>query len=214
MKKLKIIFSHKILRIFTWAFLGLVGIFIILLIIRFFNYFEEEKINNQILKIHSTKINVSDVMGDNLPIDPSLNADKTIIGIDSNNNGIRDDVEIEIFKEYPDSSKTRAVLLQYALTLQMETIQPFVNTINATELLREESRASTCLSDFLVPRKDPESSRDYNDIEKIDSFINFIENKQFNTESRKSNRNNFLKNVRSFSDLEDDCDIDLFKLPN
>jgi len=214
MKKLKIIFSHKILRIFTWAFLGLVGIFIILLIIRFFNYFEVEKINNQILKIHSTKINVSDVMGDNLPIDPSLNADKTIIGIDSNNNGIRDDVEIEIFKEYPDSSKTRAVLLQYALTLQMETIQPFVNTINATELLREESRASTCLSDFLVPRKDPESSRDYNDIEKIDSFINFIENKQFNTESRKSNRNNFLKNVRSFSDLEDDCDIDLFKLPN
>ena len=214
MKKLKIIFSYKILRIFTWAFLGLVGIFIILLIIRFFNYFEVEKINNQILKIHSTKINVSDVMGDNLPIDPSLNADKTIIGIDSNNNGIRDDVEIEIFKEYPDSSKTRAVLLQYALTLQMETIQPFVNTINATELLREESRASTCLSDFLVPRKDPESSRDYNDIEKIDSFINFIENKQFNTESRKSNRNNFLKNVRSFSDLEDDCDIDLFKLPN
>jgi hypothetical protein len=214
MKKLKIIFSHKILRIFTWAFLGLVGIFIILLIIRFFNYFEVEKVNNQILKIHSTKLNLSDVMGDNLPIEPGLDADKTIIGIDSNNNGIRDDVEIEIFKEYPDYAKTRAVLLQYALALQMETIQPFINTVNATELLKEESRASTCLSDVLVPRKDPESSRDYSDIEKIDSFINFIENKQFNTEDRKSNRNNFLKNVRSFSDLEDSCDIDLSKLPD
>ena len=214
MKKLKIIFSHKILRIFTWAFLGLVGIFIILLIIRFFNYFEEEKINNQILKIHSTKISMSDVMGDNLPIDPGIMANNTIVGIDSNNNSIRDDVEIDIFKEYPDSAKTRAVLLQYALSLQMATVQPFINTVNATEILRKESRADTCLSDILVPRKDPESSRDYSDIEKIDFFVNFIENKQFNTEDRKSNRNNFLKNVRSFSDLEDGCDIDLSKLPN
>lgn len=214
MKKLKIIFSRKIFRIFKWAFLGLVGLFIILIIIRFFNYFEVEKVNNQILKIHSTKINLSDVMGDNLPTENVLLADNTVVGIDSNNNGIRDDVEIAIFKEYPDSAKTRAVLLQYALTLQMATVQPVINTVNATEILREESRADTCLSDVLVPRKDPESGRDYSDIEKIDSYISFIENKQFNTEDRKSSRNNLLKNVRSFSDLEDSCDIDLSKLPN
>lgn len=214
MKKLKIMFSSKIFHIIKWIFLVILFAFIILVIVRFFNYFDVKKNNEQILKIHSTKINMSDVTGENLPIDPGINADKTIQGIDSNKNGIRDDVEIAIFKEYPDSMKTRAVLLQYALALQMETTQPFVNTMISTEVIREEDRANTCLSDQISPRKDFESSREYSDLEKIDLFSNFIKDKQFNTKERESNRNNFLKNVRSFSDLEGVCDIDLSKLPN
>ena len=214
MKKLKIMFSSKIFHIIKWIFLVILFAFIILVIIRFFNYFDVKKNNEQILKIHSTKISMSDVTGENLPIDPGINADKTIQGIDSNKNSIRDDVEIAIFKEYPDSMKTRAVLLQYALALQMETTQPFVNTMISTEVIREEDRANTCLSDQISPRKDPESSREYSDLEKIDLFSNFIKDKQFNTKERESNRNNFLKNVRSFSDLEGVCDIDLSKLPN
>ena len=214
MKKLKIIFSHKIFHIFTWVFLSLLGAFIVLTIFRFFNYFEVEKINNLVSKIHSNKISINDVMGDNLPIDPGIANDKTIIGIDSNKNGIRDDVEIAIFKEYPNSAKTRAVLLQYALALQMQMTQPFIDTTIATEVVREQSRASTCLSDEISPRKDPESSRDDIGMEKIYTYINFVENKQFNTEERRNDRDVFFKNVRSYSDLEDGCDIDLTKLPN
>ena len=67
-------------------------------------------------------------MGKNLPSDPGALADATVQGVDANQNGIRDDVELAVFKEYPNSAKTRAVLLQYALALQMEVIQPMVNT--------------------------------------------------------------------------------------
>lgn len=213
MKKLKIIFSHKILRIFTWAFLGLVGIFIILLIIRFFNYFEVEKVNNQILKIHSTKINMSDVMGDNLPIEPGLGVDKTIIGIDSNNNGIRDDVEIAIFKEYPDSSKNRAVLLQYALSFQTMVNQPFINEDIATSIMQEKSRAYSCVGTILIRDDNNQDimNRYFEDSDKLHSFI---ENLQLNTIDRIKNDKDFYKKVRSYSDLEEGCDIDLSKLSN
>ena len=46
-------------------------------------------------------------MGKNLPAQPDqkLN-DSTIAGIDENKNGIRDDVELAIFKKYPDNAKT------------------------------------------------------------------------------------------------------------
>ena len=208
MKKLKIIFSHKISRIFIWVFLSLFGAFIILIIFRFFNYFEVEKVNSQVLKIHSTKISMSDVMGDSLPIEPSIGGDSAIIGIDSNKNGIRDDVEVAIFKEYPNSAKNRAVLLQYALALQMQTVQPFVDTTIATEVAREQSRGFMCIGDINLDKQSDES---YN---KLLSLVSFVEDKQFNTEERKNARTIFLKNVRSYSDLEGGCDIDLTKLPN
>lgn len=213
MKKLKIIFSHKIFRIFKWAFLGLVGLFIILIIIRFFNYFEVEKVNNQILKIHSTKISMSDVIGDNLPIEPGIMADNTIVGIDSNKNGIRDDVEIAIFKEYPDSAKTRAVLLQYALDLQMIVNQPFLDTTIATEVAREQSRGFMCVGKVLI-RDDNNQDIMNRYFEDSDKLHLFVENLQLNTIDRIKNDKDFYKKVRSYSDLEDSCDIDLSKLTN
>jgi hypothetical protein len=46
-------------------------------------------------------------------------------GIDANQNGIRDDVEIAIFEKYPNDAKIRAAELQYAMALQMELTQVF-----------------------------------------------------------------------------------------
>lgn len=71
--------------------------------------------------INSKKITLDDVMGKNLPLEPDkkLN-DSTIAGIDANKNYIRDDVELAIFKKYPDSAKIRAAELQYAQALQLE----------------------------------------------------------------------------------------------
>ena len=48
-------------------------------------------------------------------------------------------MELAIFKEYPNSAKTRAVLLQYALALQMEAVQPIVNkeTVIATSVKKK-----------------------------------------------------------------------------
>lgn len=208
--------AHKILKIIKWAFLILLGLYIILVIGRGIYRVNEEKINLQVDKIHNTKLTMDDVLGTNLPSDPGELADATVAGVDANENGIRDDVELAVFKEYPDSAKTRAVLLQYALAMQMQFIQPIINTIIVDKVIGEQSRADSCVADILVPRKNPESERSDIDMEKIDTYINFIEDKQLNTKDRKEAQIDFYKNLGSFanSTKNEVCDIDYSKLPN
>jgi hypothetical protein len=212
MEKMKKIFAHRIFKIFFWAFLILLALYIVIVIVRVFHFYNLDKTNAQVEKIHNTKLTTDDVLGTNLPPDPGALADQTVAGVDANNNGIRDDVELAVFKEYPNSAKTRAVLLQYALALQMETIQPFVNTTIATEVVREEDRADSCVADTLVPRKSPESSRSSTDMGKIDTYINFIEDKQLNTDGRKKAEQSFYKYLISYNSLDAICDIDVSKL--
>ena len=215
MEKIKILFAHRFFKILKWVFLILLGLYLILVAVRVVHFFNLDKTNAQVEKIHSTRLQLADVMGDNLPPDPGDLADKTVAGVDVNKNGIRDDVELAVFKEYPNSAKTRAVLLQYALALQMEVIQPMVDTTTVTEIITEQGRADTCIADTLIPRKSPESSRNYSDVIKIDAFVNFVKDKQFNTEARKIAHKDFIKNLRSFGDSTNEtCDIDILKLQN
>ena len=74
----------------------------------------------------------------------------------------------------------------------MEMTQSIKNTVTATEIIREQDRAGYCVSDILVPRKDPQSSRSNTEVEKIFSFLGFVENRQFNTKERKDARNIFF----------------------
>ena len=212
MEKIKMFFKiswvHKILKILKWAFLILLGLFIILVIGRWIYLDNQAKTDEQVIKIHNTKLTLDDVMGKNLPSDPGALADATVQGVDANQNGIRDDVELAVFKEYPNSAKTRAVLLQYALALQMEVVQPMVNTITVTEVVREQSRGFQCVGDIIPDREKQES------YEKLNSLIKFVKDKQFNTKERKNARDTFLKDVRSYSDLDQICDIDYSKLSN
>ena len=204
------------LKILKWSAISIAVAFAALVVYRMFYLWNEEKTREQVARIHSTKLTLDDVMGKNLPPPPGDDADKTIAGIDANHNNIRDDVELAIFKEYPDSAKTRAVLLQYALASQMEVVQTIVSEGTVTEVATEQGRADTCVADTLVPRKSPESSRVYSDIEKIDGFINFVENKQFNTDARKKSHHDFYENkLGSYGDSTNDmCDIDSSTLPN
>ncbi|HAT67991.1 MAG: hypothetical protein A2481_03040 [Candidatus Yonathbacteria bacterium RIFOXYC2_FULL_47_9] len=197
-------------RIAKWVGLVLVVSFVALFVSRMFHVYNLEKTEEQVAKIHATRLTMDDVMGKSLPPDPGAEADKTIAGIDANKNGIRDDVELAIFKEYPDSAKTRAVLLQYALALQMEVIQPVVNKETVTEVATEGSRADTCLADTLVPRKSPESSRNDTEIEKINMYTAFVKNKQLNTEARKKSQHDFYQGkLGSYSESTNVvCDTD------
>ncbi len=83
-----------------------------------------------------------------------------------------------------------------------------VNTVTTTEVVREQSRAFQCIGDTIPNREKPES------YEKLNFLIKFVKDKQFNTEKRKNARNTFLEDVRSYSDLNQICDIDYSKLPN
>ena len=194
----------KIITVLKWVAI----VIVVLLLARLPFYLRNENTKEQVVKIHATKLTMDDVMGVDLPPDPGRDADKTISGIDANENGIRDDVELAIFKEYPDSAKTRAVLLQYALALQMEVTQPFENTTNVAEVVREQGRGHDCLADTLVPRESPESGRSFSDVKKINELVSFVEDIQFNTREREEFNNNFYENLRSFSPIDGQvCDI-------
>lgn len=205
-------FLRKVFCFIKWFLIVLIFLFVVSVIVRTVQLAQQNKTNKQVEIIHSTKITMADVRGEKLPPDPGEEGDKTIEGVDVNKNGIRDDVELAIFKEYPSSAKTRAALLQYALVGQMILSQPFINTTIATEVIREHGRADTCLADILVPRKSPESFREYEDLEEIEGYEKFVNDLQFNTQKRKQAENNFYKSIRSFSDLENYCDIDYAKL--
>ncbi len=201
---------QKFLKILKWMGIVLVGLFIVAEVIRWPFRVREERTAELVQKIHATKLQLSDVMGDNLPPDPGAEADKTIAGIDANKNGIRDDVELAIFKEYPNSAKTRAVLLQYALTLQLQMTLPIVNKDTVTATVEDnESRADICLWN-LSSRKDMKKfSAD------IDKYENFIKKLQLNTETRKNYLGNLFEgNLSSYSSSNDGCDLDLKTLPN
>ncbi len=202
------------LKILKWTVIILVGLFVVAEIIRWPFRVREERTAEQVAKIHATKLQLSDVMGDNLPPDPGEQADDTIEGIDANQNGIRDDVELAIFKEYPNSAKTRAPLLQYALALQMEFVQPIINKETVTEVATEQSRADSCLADQLVPRKSPESYRTEEQMEKIAILVSYVEDKQFNTKERENAHHDFYQgNLGSYGESTNEaCDIDSSQL--
>ena len=197
------------LKILKWSAISIAVAFAALVVYRMFYLWNEEKTREQVARIHSTKLTLDDVMGKNLPPDPGAYADKTIQGIDANHNNIRDDVELAIFKEYPDSAKTRAVLLQYALALQMEVVQPMINQETVTEVVREQSRAYSCVGEILSR----ENMNQY--IEEGGKLRSFISEKQRNTPERKKMREDFVEKIGAYNESENRvCDIDIFILPN
>ena len=193
-------------KIFKWGGIILLIAYIALVIYRGFVLRAEEKTNEQVVRIHATKLTLDDVLGKNLPPVPS-NPDSSIPGFDANKNGIRDDVELAIFAEYPNSARTRAVLLQYALALQMEVTQELVNTGTVIAVAQEESRAFVCIGD-VVPRTSSQFD------EETDKLTNFVKEKQLNTEERKETRTKFYEKINSYASLERKCDIELSTLSN
>ena len=216
MEKIKIFFAHKFFKILKWAFLILVLGFIVLVGFRMSYLKKMDKINVQVERIHNARITMDDVMGKYLPPDPGAEADKTIEGIDINKNGIRDDVELAIFNKYPNSAKTRAVLLQYAFALQMEFTQPMLSTEIVTEVVTELGRADTCVVETLYPIYDDRQTRTNKEVLEIEKYINFVRNKQSNTEDRMKYKENFYEFLRSYGNSENKqiCDINIATLPN
>lgn len=184
----------------------MLGLFILAEIIRWPFRLKEEKTAEQVVKIHATKLQLNDVLGKNLPPDPGAEADKTVAGIDANKNGIRDDVELAIFKEYPNSAKTRAVLLQYALVLQMQMTLPIVNKETVTATVEDRSKALNCVWS-ISSRADMKKF-----ITETDKNENFVESRQINTKQRKKYRENFYEYLGSYSGSHEGCDLDLTTL--
>ena len=198
----------KVFDVLAVSFGVVIVLFIVVVIIRLPHNLDTVATNKQVAKIHATKLTLDDVMGKNLPPSPGAEADKTVQGIDANKNGIRDDVELAIFKEYPNSAKTRAVLLQYALTLQMQMTLPIVNKETVTATVEDnKSRADVCFW-ALSSRSDMKKF-----IADIDYYRGFVESRQFNTEQRKKSLHDFYEYLGSYSSSNEGCDLNIATLP-
>lgn len=202
---MSIIFWIK--KIVKWGIVLVVVGFIALVIGRAVHFEVKDRTDKEVARIHAVKLTLDDVMGKHLPPDPGANADTTVVGVDANGNGIRDDVELAIFKEYPHSAKTRAVLLQYALALQMEMTQKRVNRETVTAVIEVGEKAYGCIGKI--------SSRDKKDyFEKVDALTEFAEKKQLNNEMRIKQQEDFYTKLGSHTLSKGICDIDLSTLPN
>ncbi|MDR2033392.1 MAG: hypothetical protein LBP89_02020, partial [Helicobacteraceae bacterium] len=101
----------------------------------------------------------------NLPPDPKSEGKKTLEGIDSNNNGIRDDVEIAIYNYAPrlDQERYRAGLIQLAKAMQTEVKVSAAEfdtlwaadqeTLKAIKCLKQTSLDGVGLEEFNFVRK-------------------------------------------------------------
>ena len=109
------------------------------------------------------------VDGSNLPPVPNVGTvDATVEGIDNNKNGIRDDVELEIFERYPgeENIEIRAALLQYAMALQTELVD-VMDSETWVAATQEIGRAFSCV----YKAEDKKLDRAYEQADNISSLI-------------------------------------------
>jgi len=81
------------------------------------------------------------IAASDLPPDPGEQGMQTLEGMDSNHNGVRDDVERYIGIHYADSAKTRSALMQYAEAMQ----EKLVNQKASLDPVHKVLRAYDCL---------------------------------------------------------------------
>ena len=196
---------RKVWKWAKWPLAVLVMAYVALVIYRIPAVGEKQRTAAAISNIEAQKITLADVDGTNLPPQPyEPENDATVAGIDKNNNGIRDDVELAIFAKYPNSAKIRAAELQYALADQMILTTVF-NTETWIVVAKQESRAYACVGET-VPTKD---------ITILNAKIKEVDDLVFNNQARKNAQEKAYDFTTSYALPNTDlCDIDLNSLPN
>ncbi len=104
-----------------------------------------------------------------LPPDPGEAGKATLLGIDSDNDGVRDDIQRYIELTYPESAKTRAALRQNAKAMNaaLESADDKRASINNSYKM---DRAQECLY-FIFREKEGSARPAYNIRKKIDARI-------------------------------------------
>jgi hypothetical protein len=163
-----------------------------------------KKTEATVAAIHAQKLTMDDVDGKHLPPppDPKL-ADATVEGIDVNHNGIRDDVELAIFKKYPNDTKLRAAELQYALAQQTYTTR-VINADTWKAVAIQLSRGYQCIGDLSSEGSVSAA------LKLTEARTAEVEKQTFNTEAREKRRVDSDKYTTSYGDTEEPyCDLSL-----
>ena len=196
--------ARRAWRIIRWPLAVLVVLYIALLVWRYPSWKEEQRTPAAVAAIHAQKLTMDDVDGKHLPPPPDpAQVDATVAGVDANGNGIRDDVELAIFKKYPNSPYTRAAELQYAMAEQMFLTRVF-NSETWKAVSIEDDRGYQCIAQT-YPRDNLEI---FNKI--TDTRVQEVKDLVFNTVKRQTVKAQSFGFATSFG-LPDEnfCDVDL-----
>lgn len=181
-----------------WVLLTILVLYITLVIYRIPAVGEKERSDEAVAFIYAQTLTMEDVTGERLPPvpDQALN-DSTIEGIDANNNGIRDDVEIAIFDKYSNDIKVRAAMLQYAMGFQMELTKVF-STDTWIAATQRSGRGYSCIYDSV------EENNLIFTLDRSDEINALV----INTDKRRKKYNDLNRFGASHSLLDgEDCDI-------
>lgn len=206
-------------RWIKWPVLVLGGAYLLLVIWDVNRLFDLEETNQAVAAIHEQKITMADVMGTALPPAPDqAENDATVEGIDKNNNGIRDDVELAIFKKYPNEPRVRAAELQYALAEQ-RFYSEVENKDVFRAMLQEHARASTCINK-VYPSTDvsllSKAAQEYyfkhdfvRETNRIEVLSKEVELLVFNTQLRMEAKDKAFEFMTGYGDAPgNSCDVD------
>lgn len=144
-----IVILFRMWRISRWVLLTLALLYAAIVVYAFPHDHQAHLDATIVAKIQAQKLTDADVDGSHLPPAPDPDQmDATIAGVDANDNGIRDDVELAIFQKYPTSSATstdvRSAELQYAMDLQIQVTQ-VVDTATWMAAIQQTDRSYECL---------------------------------------------------------------------
>ena len=151
-------FLTKLWRWVKWPLivLAVLALVFAVLVIWRWNVLEGDKQTTvDVERIHATKLVWNDINGALPPEPDSAENNATLAGVDSNNNGIRDDVERAIYLQYKDNQRAVVAMLQYAKELQMEFTEVY-NSETLVAVIQEEGRGFGCVGDR-EKRKEVES---------------------------------------------------------
>ncbi|HEV7449284.1 MAG TPA: hypothetical protein VGP13_01965 [Candidatus Paceibacterota bacterium] len=195
---------HTLWRWVKWPILVLLLLFILLFIFVGMPLGKQKYETDQaVAYIHAQKLTHDDVFGSLPPVPDKAESDKTLAGIDANNNGIRDDVEIAIYNNHKDSAKVTAAMYQYAKTEQLFLTHVF-NTETWKAAAEEDSRASYCIAET-YPRDDLKKFG-----EVTGARTKEVEDLVFNTPERKTTQDKVDDFATSFGSASGEaCDVDV-----
>lgn len=210
-------FLYRAWRIIRWPFYILLALYLAVVVYRIPAVMQQAKTAETVAYIQEQRIDMSDVDGSLLPppVDPLL-VDKTIAGVDLNANGIRDDVEREIFKRYPNDIKTRAAALQYAMGLQLYLTHVFNSETLVAVSEEVAGRGLRCVwTTVPTPWKDKseitqEVATEYDNLQ--DAHSDFVIDLVLNTPERKELYNSVFEKYQtsSSSSEREECDLQNF----
>ncbi len=115
------------------------NILIIIVFVVYFGACTQKNSENDILNVDK-----SFSFPKGIPADPGEAGKKTLEGIDSDSDGVRDDVQRWIYARFPDDESKRKALRQMAKSLQIEASQDFKRE-DARKIMQSHQRDIDCL---------------------------------------------------------------------